>query len=152
MHRNTTSNKSSPKSFGKSTSLSHNYATKSSLVTMGRPNSPQSSPFPFDDHHLRLINLSLDRPQSPSQTASGSNQPFCHSTVSGPTDQLTDRHTIRVLAIMRYLATIAVGVVSSPGFVWRFRWRIQLVPLIPQLLQGLLQQHTTCQHRHETDV
>jgi len=34
---------------------------------------------------------SLDRPHSPSQTASGSNQPFCHNTLSSQTDQQTDR-------------------------------------------------------------
>ena len=36
--------------------------------------------FPFDDHHPHQMHPSLDRPHSPSQTASGSNQPFCHST------------------------------------------------------------------------
>jgi len=44
---------------------------------------PQSSscPFRFDDHHPHLIHPSLDRPLSPPQTASGSNQPFCHSSL-----------------------------------------------------------------------
>jgi len=36
-----------------------------------------------------LIHPSLDRPRSPSQTTPVSNQPFCHSTLSGQ----TDRHT-----------------------------------------------------------
>ena len=44
-------------------------------------------PFLFDDHHPHLINPSLDRPNSPSQTASGSVQPFCHNTLSGQTDR-----------------------------------------------------------------
>jgi len=30
---------------------------------------------------------SLDRPHSPPQTASGSNQPFCHNTFSGQRDR-----------------------------------------------------------------
>jgi len=51
------------------------------------------SPFPFDDHHPHLIHQSLDRPHSPSQTASGSNQPFCHITLSGQTDRHTHTHT-----------------------------------------------------------
>jgi len=39
--------------------------------------------------------LILDRPHSPSQTASGSNQPLCRSTLSGATDERTqtDRPT-----------------------------------------------------------
>ena len=42
---------------------------------------PQNCPFPFDDHHPHLIHPSLDRPLSSPQTASGSNQPFCHNTL-----------------------------------------------------------------------
>ena len=51
---------------------------------------PKNCPFPLDDYHPPLIHPSIDRPQSPFQTASGSNQPFCHSTLSGQTDQPTD--------------------------------------------------------------
>jgi len=38
----------------------------------------------------------FDRPYSPPQTASGSNQPFCHSTLSGytHTDRLMDRRQV----------------------------------------------------------
>jgi len=36
-----------------------------------------------------LIHPSLDQPYSPSQTASGSNQPFCHNTLCRQIDQLT---------------------------------------------------------------
>jgi len=54
-------------------------------------NSPRNSFLPFVNHHPHLIHPSLDRPHSPSKTASGSYQPFCHSTLSG----LTDRHTHR---------------------------------------------------------
>ena len=56
---------------------------------------PQNCPFPFDDHHPHLIHPSLDRPLSPPQTASGSNQTFCHSTLFRQTDRPTDRHTDR---------------------------------------------------------
>jgi len=74
-------------------SLSHNYARKSPLVTMGRPKfSPKTAAFPFRWLSPHLIHPSLHRPHSPSQTASGSNQPFCHSTLS---DTHTDRHTDR---------------------------------------------------------
>jgi len=55
----------------------------------------QNCLFPFDDHYLYLIHLSLDRPYSPFQTASGSNQPFCHSTLSRQTDRPTDTHAHR---------------------------------------------------------
>jgi len=41
----------------------------------------------------RLIHPSLDRPNSPSQTASGSNQSFCHNTLSEQTDRHTHTHT-----------------------------------------------------------
>jgi len=52
---------------------------------------PQNCPFPFDDHHPHLIHPSFDRPHSPSQTASGSNQPFCHSRAYTFPDRQTDR-------------------------------------------------------------
>jgi len=42
---------------------------------------PQNCPFPFDDHHQILIHPFLDRPHSPPQTASKSNQPFRHSSL-----------------------------------------------------------------------
>ena len=53
------------------------------------PNSPHTCPFYFDDHHPHLIHPSLDRPHSPSQTVSGSTQPFCHNTLCGQTDRPT---------------------------------------------------------------
>jgi len=54
---------------------------------------PQNCLIPFDDHHPYLIHSSLDRPHSPSQTTSGSTQPFCHKTLCGQTDRQTDRPT-----------------------------------------------------------
>jgi len=50
----------------------------------------QNCPFPSNDHYPHLIHPSLDHPHSPSQTASGSNQPFCHSTFSGQIDRQID--------------------------------------------------------------
>ena len=50
------------------------------------PNSPPKLHLPFDDHHPHLIHPSLDRPHAPPQTASGSNQQFCHNTLCGQTD------------------------------------------------------------------
>jgi len=63
------------------------------------PNSSQNRPF-LPPH---LIHPSLDRPHSPSQTASGSNRPFCHSTFSGhtgrPTDAICERSVRRALTL-----------------------------------------------------
>jgi len=75
-------NKPCPKSLGKS-------ASPSPLVTTGRPKfTPKTAPsLPRSPPHL--IHPSLDRTHSPPQTASGSNQPFCHNTLSGPTDTPT---------------------------------------------------------------
>jgi len=56
----------------------HNDATNSPLVTMGRRKFTPKLPVPFDDHHQNLIHPYRARPHSPPQTASGSNQPFCH--------------------------------------------------------------------------
>jgi len=73
--------------------------TKSALVTMRRPKfTPKNCPFPFDDNHRHLIHPSLDRPHSLSQTASGSNQPFCHNTLR--TDRPTDRWSRRMFGNM----------------------------------------------------
>jgi len=57
---------------------------------MARPKfTPKQS---LDDHHTHLMHpYALDRHHSPSQMASESNQPFCHSTLSGQTDTQTDR-------------------------------------------------------------
>jgi len=46
----------------------------------------------FIHHHPYLIHPSLDRPHSPSQPASGSNQPFWCSTHSRQTDRMDRRH------------------------------------------------------------
>ena len=60
------------------------------------PHLPTKLLCPFHDHLSHLIYSSLDRPHSPPQTASGSNQPFCHSTFFGhtdrPTEEMDDRH------------------------------------------------------------
>jgi len=50
--------------------------------------SPNRHPFRRSPPHL--IHPSLDRPHSLPQTASGSNQPFCHSTLSGQSHRQTD--------------------------------------------------------------
>jgi len=52
---------------------------------------PQKCSFPFDDLYSHRIHPSLDRPHSLPQTASGSNQPFCHNTLSGHRHTQTDR-------------------------------------------------------------
>ena len=57
----------------------------------------QNCPFPFDDHHQNLIHPFLDRSLSPAQTASGSNQPFCHNS-----HVRNDRCSSRVLVHYKY--------------------------------------------------
>jgi len=44
---------------------------------------PKTALSPDDDHNSHLIHPSLDLPHLPPQTASGSNQPYCHSILSG---------------------------------------------------------------------
>jgi len=54
-----------------------------------------------------LIHRSIDRPNSPSQTASEYNQPFCHSTLFGQTDRQTDKWDRRQFDSMSRLRLIA---------------------------------------------
>ena len=56
----------------------------------GAPNSPPKLPLTLGRSSPHLIHPSLDRPHSPSQTESESNQPFYHSTHSGQTDRQTN--------------------------------------------------------------
>jgi len=57
------------------------------------PNSPQNCPFPFNDHQPPS-NTPIPQPTPlTTPTASGSNQPFCHNTLSGQTDCQTNRLT-----------------------------------------------------------
>jgi len=56
-----------------------------------RGDKPPKPPLPLRHLDSHQTHECLSRPHSPSQTASVSNQPFCHSTLSG----LTDRHTFR---------------------------------------------------------
>jgi len=67
---------------------------------------PQDYPFPFDDHHPHLIHPFLDRPHSPPQTASGSNRPFCHSTLP---DRQTDRWDSRQVCKKSVYALLIVS-------------------------------------------
>ena len=53
---------------------------------------PKTAPSPWA-RGPHLLHPCRGRPHSPSQTACRSNQPFCHSTLSGQTDQQTDRWT-----------------------------------------------------------
>ena len=72
--------------------IPHNYATKAPLATtMGRPTFTPKLVFIYLRSPPHLIHPSLDRRHSLSQTASRSNQPFCHNTLCGPTDRSTDR-------------------------------------------------------------
>jgi len=67
---------------------------KSPLLTMRRPNSPPKLLLPLRRSQLHLKHPSIDRPYSPSQTASGPTQPFCHNTLRTERrrERQTDRH------------------------------------------------------------
>ena len=83
-----------PKSFGKAATRSPNdYNGTLQIRPKTAPSLRRSPP--------HLIHPSLDRPNSPSQTASGSNQPFCHSTLSGQIDRQTDRWERRQHVLIR---------------------------------------------------
>jgi len=71
---------------------------------------PQRSP-------PNLIHPSLDRPHSPSQTASTSNQPFCHSTLSGPTDRHTPTGGLGNRSTPLAL-TLAISIESDALIIW----------------------------------
>ena len=76
----------------------NNYATKSSLVTVGCPtfSLPPKLPLHFDDLHTHLMHPSLERHHSPPQMASRSNQPFFTiHPLDRPTDRPTDRRASR---------------------------------------------------------
>jgi len=104
-------NKSSQSNLGESASLSHHCATKSPMViTMGRPKfTPKTArlfPLTITTH---LIHQSLAQLHSPSQTASGSNQPFCHSTLSSLTDRPTEGTWRQFYTISTYARYDAIG-------------------------------------------
>jgi len=66
--------------------LPHNYATKSPLITMGHPIfTPKTTPFPSTITTPSNTPIPQLTPLT-SQTASSSNQSFCHSTLCGRTD------------------------------------------------------------------
>ena len=58
------------------------------------PRLPQNCPFP-STISTTISHPSLDRPISPPQTATRSNQPFFHHSPTGLTDRPTDRQTDR---------------------------------------------------------
>ena len=65
------------------------------------PNSPQNCPLYFDNNHPYLIYMypSIDWSCSPAQMASASNQLFCHSTHSRPTDGLGEKPVPKLLTL-----------------------------------------------------
>ena len=85
-------------------------------------NSSQNCTFPFDDCHSHLIHPSLDRPHSPPKTASGSTQPFCHSTLSGQTDRQTDGWSRRETCTNTRLRSIDYSDAANNNKIsWNFR-------------------------------
>jgi len=75
--------------------ISHNYATKSPLVTMPFPHLLPKLSLPLRRSPTHLIHPSVDRPHSSPQTASRYNQPFFHNSPIRQTDRMTDRPTDR---------------------------------------------------------
>jgi len=59
----------------------------------GRLNFPSKLPLPIGDLNLHLIHSSLGPPESSTQTASRSVQPFLQCSLVWQTDQHTDRQT-----------------------------------------------------------
>jgi len=59
----------------------------------GRNPPPWKHPVSIRGCGPHVIHPSFNWPHSPPQTASRSNQPFCHNTLSGHTDRPTDRTT-----------------------------------------------------------
>ena len=85
----------------------------------------QNSPFPFDHHHPDLIHPSLDRPLSPSQTASGSIQPFATiHFADGPTDRWFRQMFRTMSALARYADKERRAAI------------VQLLGALPQTLSG----------------
>ena len=72
------------------THISTPYTSNFTLDTVVCPKFTLKTALPFDDHHQNLIHPYQARPLSPSATAYGSTQPFCHNT-----DRQTDRQTDR---------------------------------------------------------
>jgi len=95
-------------------------------VTIGHQKFAPKLPLPFDDYHPNLIHPSLHRPHLPAQMASGSNEPFCHSTLSGhthththrltdrPTDGIGERSTPLVLTLAILIASDALIMLDLP--------------------------------------
>jgi len=91
------------------------YATKSHRLQLDAPHLPRKFPFLFDVFYPRLIHSSLDRPHSPSQTVSRSNQPFCHSTPSGQTDRQTDTSDRRQVCSTKSRLRLIVSDAANNG-------------------------------------
>jgi len=82
---------------------------------------PENCPFTFNDYHFHLIHS----PHSQYQRESGSNQPFCHSTLSRhthtdrptdrPTDGIGDRSTPLVLTLAMLIGSGALKYVVIRG-------------------------------------
>ena len=75
------------------------------------PNSPKKMPFPLVRSPPHLIHTSFDRPHSPIQMASRSNQPFFHNSPTGQTDTPTDNKPVPVPAdALLYYSDVAIKI------------------------------------------
>ena len=120
----------------------HNYATKSPLVTMGCLKfTLKTAPSPLTLTTLIEYTHPTDRPHSPPQTASGSTQPqpFCHSTLSRQTDRPTDgqvrnlyQECLRCIntewCTNDILATIWLWQAANPVMLWFFFNSMLIIP------------------------
>jgi len=97
---------------------------------------PNNCPFSFNVHHRHLIHPSLNRPHTPSQTASRSTQPFFHNILSRQTDRQTDRlidtHTDRTLAILIESDALIIRR-HWPMTDWNVYWRDKSWGGVPRL-------------------
>jgi len=98
----------------------NNYATKSPLVTIGCLTFTTKLFLPFWRSPPHLIHISHDRTHPPPQTASRSNQPFCHSTPFWPTDRPTDGIGDRSVPRAAYACCIATRLESE-----RSNWEVR---------------------------
>jgi len=86
-----TLNEKSQSNLGKAASPPSQQKITTPQLQWDVPHLPPKLPLPLRRSPPDVIHPSLDRHLLPPRTASGSNQPFCHNTLSGHTDVQTDR-------------------------------------------------------------
>jgi len=90
--------------------------TKYAIETIGPVGqmTPKSS-LPLEACGPYLMHECLGWPHSPPQTASRSNQPFCHNTLCGPTDRPSDRQMVQ--RMFRNMSTPLAMLIESDALI-----------------------------------